>query len=204
MNIRIKNNKKGVFYIKTRINVPKEYEETVKKLGAKYDGRMKSFYVPDNIMISVFNKFIPLSIELVPSSNWEKNVRSELKENWDYIRRKVYRNANYKCEICGGKGESHPVEAHEIWSYNMDTGVQKLVSIVALCPMCHKSKHIGFAMVNGQEEIVKKHIMKINNWKKEDVDKYIRETFYIFNKRSSISWKLDLGYLKDNFEIEIK
>lgn len=190
-----------MFKIKTRIYVPKEYENFVEEFGAMYDGRMKSWYVPENIAISVFNPFIPLSIELVPSSNWENNVRSELKEHWNDIRRQVYKNANYHCEICGCQGDNHPVEAHEVWSYDMKTGIQKLIYILALCPMCHKAKHIGFAIINGEEESIKKHIMKTNNWKKEDVDKYIYEAFSLFEKRSKIEWTLDLSYITETFNI---
>lgn len=187
--------------IKTRITVPKIYENYAIEFGAKYDGRMKGWYIPEKLPISIFNPFIPLSIELVPSSNWENNVRSELKDEWDTIKKEIYKKANYKCEICGGKGDSHPVEAHEVWSYDMINHIQKLEYIIALCPDCHKAKHIGLTMINGEEEKVKKHILKINNWTKYDLDKYINEAFYLFNKRSEIKWTLDLSYVKKNFLI---
>jgi hypothetical protein len=173
----------------------------VTEFGAKYDGRMKSWYVPDGVVISIFNPFIPLSIELVPASNWESNVRSEFKDDWKMIKSAVYKKAGYRCEICGGQGDAHPVEAHEVWSYNNQTGIQKLEYIISLCPSCHKAKHIGLAMVNGEAEAVKKHILKVNNWKMEDLDKYINEAFYLFDKRSSIKWTLDLSYIKDNFHM---
>ena len=42
-----------------------------------------------------------LTIELVPSTAWFTNVRSEVsKAKWDKIRRKSYKHADYKCEIC--------------------------------------------------------------------------------------------------------
>ncbi|PLS15077.1 HNH endonuclease [Bacillus sp. M6-12] len=182
--------------MKTRLNVPKEYEALALEWGAKYDGRMKSFYVPEDQIISVFNPFIPLTVELVPSSNWEHNVRSEMKDEWDNIRRACYRKAGYKCEICGGVGEKHPVEAHEKWSYNMETHVQKLERIIALCPNCHKTQHWGYALIHGLEPIVRGHIKKINRWKDEDVDKYINEAFALFDYRSRINWTLDLSSLK--------
>jgi hypothetical protein len=182
--------------MKTRLHVPPEYEELVKEWGAKYDGRMKSFYVPENQIISIFNPFIPLTVELVPSSNWEHNVRSEMKNDWLTIRRAVYRRAGYKCEVCGGVGDKHPVEAHEEWSYDLDTKVQRLEGLVALCPTCHRTKHWGFALINGFEPVVRKHIKNVNGWKDEDVDKYIEEAFSIFEHRSQTNWTLDLCYLK--------
>lgn len=187
--------------MKTRIYVPSQYEEYVTQFGAKHDGKMKSWYIPNTVPISIFNPFIPLSIELVPSSNWNNNVRSVLKDNWDKIKTIVYRNADYHCEICGGIGEAHPVEAHECWSYETKTCIQKLEYIIALCPTCHKAKHIGLAMVNGESEPIKKHILKINNWKSEDLNKYLNEVFLLFDRRSAIEWTLDLSYINDNFKI---
>ena len=64
----------------------------------------------------VENKKIKLTIELVPKTAWYKNVRSEVsKDRWDELRKECYRNANYKCEVCGGTGPKWPVECHEIW-----------------------------------------------------------------------------------------
>ncbi|MDF2880043.1 MAG: hypothetical protein K0R54_600 [Clostridiaceae bacterium] len=186
--------------MKTRIDVPIECVEIAKEKGAKYDGRMKSFYVPENLKISDFNEFIPLTIELVPASNWENNVRSVCKDKWDDIRSLIYRHSNYRCEICGGVGKEHPVEAHEEWTYDTKNKIQKLKNILALDKLCHQSKHIGLAMINGNGEVIKKHIMKINKWKKEDVDKYICEAFNIFDERSKINWTLDLSIL-DNIEL---
>lgn len=60
-----------------------------------------------------------LSVELVPSTSWFKNLRSMLApEEWDRLRRKTYREADYRCEICDGQGPDHPVECHEIWHYD--------------------------------------------------------------------------------------
>lgn len=162
---------------------------------------MKSWYVPDDVVISIFNPFIPLSIELVPSSNWQNNVRSEFKDDWKTIKSIVYRKADYRCEICGGIGAEHPVEAHEVWSYDTKNHIQKLEYIIALCPSCHKAKHIGLSMINGQADEVKRHILMVNNWKMEDLDKYINEAFYLFDIRSTIDWTLDLSYIKKTFSI---
>lgn len=182
--------------IKTRILVPEEYKSVAENWGAKFDGRMKSYYVPEDKLITIFNPFIPLTVELVPSSNWEKNVRSEMKGQWDSIRKAVYRNANYKCEICGGVGSKHPVEAHEIWSFDDNTHIQKLEGLIALCSTCHRVKHWGYALISGMESIVRKQIKQINNWKDEDVDKYISEAFKLHAYRSQHTWVLDLSLLQ--------
>lgn len=85
-----------------------------------------------------------LSVELIPMTSWYSNVRSNVtSKQWDIIRKDTYKKANYKCEICGGKGMTHSVECHEIWDYDEKTKLQKLVRFIALCPNCHKVKHIG-------------------------------------------------------------
>ena len=47
-----------------------------------------------------------LTIELVPATCWQTNVRSVVKKSeWDKIRKRVYKEAGHKCEVCGA-GES--------------------------------------------------------------------------------------------------
>ena len=105
-----------------------------------------------------------LTIDLIPSTCFFSNVRSEVsKKDWDKIRKDIYKKAKYLCEICGGKGEKHPVECHEIFSYIDDIRLQKLDGFIAICPNCHASKHFGFSQLKGKEEKVIKHMMKVNN-----------------------------------------
>lgn len=189
--------------MKTSINVPKEKEKLVLANGAIYDDKSKSFYVPKDVVISIFNEFIPLTIELVPSSNWYNNVRSEMKASWDDIRRTSYKQAGYKCEICSGVGPKHPVECHETWEFDMVNHIQKLIGLTSLCPMCHKSKHIGLAFIKGEEKEVIKHIKKVNGWTNADANKYIEEAFKIHDILSRTEWTLDLSYV-DVFMQETK
>lgn len=184
--------------MKTKLKVPEEDKEIVLKNGAKYDKKGGYFYVPKDVFITKFNKYIPLTVELVPSSNWMKNVRSELSEDWGRIKRISYKKAGYRCEICGGVGDKHPVECHEIWDYDIDNKVQKLIGLISLCPTCHKVKHSGLAIVNGEEDIIVNQLMLINDWQKEDVYKYLNEAFAIYDVLSMINWNLDLSFL-DNY-----
>ena len=67
-----------------------------------------------------------LTVDLIPESAFFKNLRSELPaKQWDALRKKCYEKAGNKCEICGGRGTKHAVEAHEIWQYFEDTGGTK-------------------------------------------------------------------------------
>ena len=145
-------------------------------------------------------KPMKLTIELVPKSSFFKNVRSEVsKADWDVLRKKVYKDAGYKCEICGGVGKEWPVECHEIWKYEEIDGVntQRLVRMIALCPMCHKCKHIGLAQIRGELEMCVKHLMKVNNVDRHFVVVYLRKVFNLWKLRSEHKYKLDLNVLKE-------
>lgn len=138
-----------------------------------------------------------LTIELVPKTVWFKNLRSELsQEEWDKLRKATYKSAGYKCEVCGGKGPKHPVECHEIWEYDDENKIQKLLGLIALCPSCHEVKHIGLAQMNGNYERARKHLAKVNGWSEEDAEYYIQAQFEIWALRSQFDWKLDLSWLE--------
>lgn len=142
-----------------------------------------------------------LKIELIPKTSFYSNVRSEVsKKEWDSIRKKCYMMAGHKCEICGGSGKNqgykHDVECHEIWDFNMGDSTQKLAGFIALCPMCHKSKHYGLAQLQGFEEMVIEHMCLVNRVNEEDVLTEVDKAFKQWDKRNQIQWKLDISYLE--------
>jgi 5-methylcytosine-specific restriction endonuclease McrA len=91
-----------------------------------------------------------LTVELVPSTRWYTNVRSNVpKAVWDRLRRQVAAEAGQRCKICGGRGRRWPVECHEVWHYDDATKVQRLERLVALCPACHEVKPAGLTSRRG-------------------------------------------------------
>lgn len=137
-----------------------------------------------------------LTIQLVPSSSWFDNVRSAVtKSQWDNIRKQVYQQANYKCEICGDVGTKHPVECHEIWNYDDIKLIQKLIGMIALCPNCHMVKHIGFAEIQGKLNKAILHLKKVNKISKKEAEEYVTASFALWAKRSCHQWQVDLSYL---------
>ena len=147
---------------------------------------------------------IKLTIELVPSTSWFSNLRSELKSSdWDKLKRMTANKAGNKCEICGGRGSKWPVECHEKWKYDKETKTQILKGLIALCPSCHEVKHIGFAQLNGNYERARNHLAKINGWTKEKADQYVEKCFRIWQQRSQYKWELNISWL-DNLNIKIK
>ena len=141
-----------------------------------------------------------LEIELVPKTAWFNNLRSFLtKEEWDFVRKKCYKEANYNCEICGSQGDNWPVECHEIWEYTKTRKV-KLKGLIALCPDCHEVKHIGLAQIRGKFHPALNHFMKVNNVSKQEAIKYVNSCFSLWNERNKVDWKLDVSYLKEYME----
>lgn len=137
-----------------------------------------------------------LEIELVPRSSWFDNVRSIVSsKQWDIIRHKVYSEAYNLCQICGGVGPKHPVECHEIWSYNDKKNIQKLEGMIALCPKCHMVKHIGFAQLQNKGEQAIAHFMKINKLTRVQANAYIEKAFATWDARSKCTWSVDISHL---------
>lgn len=141
---------------------------------------------------------LKLQIELVPDKCWFSNVRSNVTpRDWDNIRKRVYQEAGYKCEICGGVGAKHPVECHEIWSYDDIRHLQKLEKFQALCPPCHEVKHFGFASIRGFRDRALKRFMRINDISLDTAEALIGAAYFQWQNRSDITWGLDIDLLKD-------
>ncbi len=142
----------------------------------------------------------PLHMELIPEGTWYKNVRKEFsEEHWDLIRKHTYTEAGYVCQICGGVGPEWPVECHERWEWNDNTGVQKLIGFIALCPKCHQVKHIGHSYATlSKTKILRlySHQRRINKWKVADQAVYFEKVALRQEKRNLISWTVDMTFAK--------
>ena len=133
----------------------------------------------------------------LPSSTHFQNPRTWMgKEKWDVVRKEVYKRANNVCEVCGGKGRRHPVEAHELWAFNLKTREQILIRFVALCPMCHRLQHMGLAGIhnttkklNGAE--LAKHYNKLTN-SQINFDELYEMGMAIYEKISGDEYKIVL------------
>ncbi|MDD5383728.1 MAG: HNH endonuclease [Gallionella sp.] len=139
---------------------------------------------------------IKLTIELVPRTAWFSNVRSMVsREDWDVLRKECYVQASNRCEICGGSGGKHPVEAHEVWEYDDQLQVQKLIRLIALCPSCHAVKHIGNAFLRGVADDALDHFQSVNALTQKKTLKLLKEAFSIWEERSSRQWICDVSWL---------
>lgn len=147
---------------------------------------------------------IKLSIELVPRTAWFSNLRSALStKQWDIVRRSAYAKSNHKCSICGGVGVNHPVEAHEIWSYDDDLYSQTLFDVIALCPACHEVKHYGLACNRDREEQAFLRLMLVNKWDRQTALDYVKNVFSLWEIRSKNCWSINIDWLYQNHNISI-
>lgn len=139
-----------------------------------------------------------LTIELIPKTCFYSNVRSKVSTSqWNHIKSIVGSKAYYICQICSGVGPKHPVEIHEIWDFDDNSLVQKLIGMIALCPLCHCCKHIGLAQIQGKYKKALAHLMKINKISKNKAQEYIKECFIIWEQRSQKEWTLDISILEE-------
>ena len=145
---------------------------------------------------------IKLNVELIPKTCHFSNVRTTIKQkNWDKVRFISYEKAKNKCEICGEtgleQGYKHQVECHEIWHYDDENKIQKLIGLISLCPVCHQVKHIGRAMMIGKQPEVFKKLETVNNWNHKQVVDHLAEVFILNKERSKHKWFLDISLLSE-------
>ena len=144
-----------------------------------------------------------LTIELVPSTSWYSNVRSNIsREQWDVIRKACYAKAMHRCEICDDhgytQGFNHTVECHEVWDYVTSPEgdhTQVLIDFIALCPHCHKVKHAGLAKIKGEGSLVISQLMSVNNMNHSEAVIYIEKSFEVWRQRSKHKWDLDISVM---------
>lgn len=196
---------------RTYLNVPFSQKDEVKCLGALWDVTRKKWYVPDGVSERLFEKWLEqvqpkaqvipgtrasLYVDLVPSSAWFSNLRSELtQEEWGAVKKKTFRSASYRCQACGGVGPKHPVECHERWRFDHDSGIQTLVGTIAFCPACHEATHFGLARVRGRDRIAIQQLMCVNRWSEAQVMEHVNKAMEEWKGRSRIRWKLDARWL---------
>lgn len=149
-----------------------------------------------------------LTTEIIPTSLHGKNPRTHFGPKWwDQARRKVYVAAGYRCEICGGKGDRWPVEAHERYSYDETAvpPVQHITGLIALCPACHAVKHLyrthAVSREQGDPSIYDNavaHLARVNGWDEAQVQAHLDETQATYRHREALGpWTQDFSALED-------
>ena len=194
--------------------IPGEHRGRAQLLGARWNRDTRTWNVAsNNKSLDLFAPWLPsvylkkyfpalikglaLEAEVVPETCMFSNLRSVLTpEEWRKVADKTYIESAHRCRVCGGKGDKHPVEAHEIWDYNMGTLTQTLVGVTSLCPPCHEVKHIGLAGIRGRAEIALARLKWLNNFSDAALSAYIEQTYSIYEERSIFEWDLNISYIE--------
>lgn len=138
-----------------------------------------------------------LKIELVPSTVWYSSLYRLLPNDvWNNIRSEIIVSNGRKCQICGETEGT--MNLHEIWEYDDQKHIQKLVGFILLCKMCHHVKHIGLAGILAGEgkldyDDLIEHFCRVNGCTEEDFEEYRDKAFEIWENRSQREWKQDFG-----------
>lgn len=136
-----------------------------------------------------------LCIEPVPISTWGISLANKLpKEEWDEIRRKVYRDAGNRCEVCGESNIT--LHAHEKWKFDDKKGVQRLVGFECCCEICHNVHHFGRSEETMGPSQIKKlieHWCLVNGKTKKDFLVYRQVVFERSKRRANRQYIVKVG-----------
>ena len=132
-----------------------------------------------------------LTIEPIPYTSRLASLAKLLPpEQWDTLRRAVYRRARYHCQICGRKGRIH---CHEKWLYNEQTGYQWLMGFEALCKNCHDTKHLYFVNSSYRRARLFRHFLTVNRLTREKGLEYLKDIYWQQKKLSQRDWIVNYG-----------
>lgn len=147
---------------------------------------------------------IRLSLELVPSTCWYSNVRSNVTaDTWNRLQTHCFHAAKNRCEICGGVGPAHPVECHEIWAYDDARHIQHLAGLASLCPACHQVKHMGRSLQTGQGIASLQHLARVNRVPVAEAVAIVKEALLRCQERSRHDWILDVRILSTRYGVRL-
>lgn len=144
-----------------------------------------------------------LQIELVPRSAWGSSLSKLLKKSeWAKIRKIAIKDQNLTCYSCGEKFTS--LDTYEVWNFDEEQRIQKLVGIIGVCKACHNTIHFGRAQKIGTEKEAVQQFLKVNECDLMDFEMHKMEAaskFYRLNKIPD--WKLDVSWLHERLKYPV-
>lgn len=137
-----------------------------------------------------------LEIHLVPESAFHNNLRTKIRRDWQQLSRNIRASKNFTCDMCGLRndrpGSTH---LHEVWEYDDDKCIQKLVGFECVCEVCHAVHHWGYSKVSGRDlDRLFHHACRVNGCTINEFHEHIDTSFEVWRERSKKTWTLDTDY----------
>src|SRR5262249_15074658 len=136
-----------------------------------------------------------LTLELIPETSILSSVRDAITPStWDRLRQRVYARAGYRCEACGNAPTRR---ADELWEFDDDSHVQRLVRMVGLCSECHEAMRMDrFGQMRAGRRALE-HLACVTGWSVQQAEAYRATAFRRWRERSRAWWSIDLDALRD-------
>ena len=144
---------------------------------------------------------LKLALHLIPETTWYQNLRKELGSQWKCVSYAIRARNQWTCQYCGWQEDRsirRYTQLHEIWEYDTEKMIQRLIGFECLCPMCHKVHHWGGSKARGEDmDALMKHACKINNCTPQVFRKHIINSFKEWEERSKKKWTIDTSKLQE-------
>ena len=120
-----------------------------------------------------------------------------LPSEWKAIREQVIADCNDTCPHCGAE----KVRLNVQWDYDMDTQVQTLTGIGAVCGDCGLVHHFQAVASVEVENRAKEHLMQVNGWTLAETNRAIAQARALYAERSACEWTMDASWLWNRYAI---
>lgn len=135
--------------------------------------------------------YLKLMIEPIPRSSAMASLAKLLpKQEWDNLRRKVYRQARYRCQVCGKDGR---LNAHEVWQFNERTGFQFLMGFNCRCADCHGIAHLLNVRNDQISSRLAQHFMQVNKVGSEEFRSHLKVARSRQAQLDAREWHISFG-----------
>ena len=132
-------------------------------------------------------------------------------EKWQEISKEVRLRTRGICECCGRKFDTNELSAHEVWEFDEERGIQRLLCIIGICDKCHRTIHYQYHFSNNKLEprdafICKAHYMDLSGWDENGFEMALDialKRYRILNQREE-DWKLDISLILATGRLEFE
>lgn len=183
---------------------PKDLEEA-ERLGAIQDEE-GFLHTPKGKKISIFEKFMPLRINVAPIEQWKEEVIEEIGSEaaLDSYKRGFYKESNYMCSVCGERGEDNPICVSPQWELNNKYHIQTFTEFKVLCPKCYASQNLIETrkyQPKREEELIR-HLAKVNGTELCEMREYAESKIQEYIKSQKMLWVLNIEEIRRNFKLK--